>query len=412
MRFRFPIVILLFCIQSSCVEAQFTFTSSDPSQVGMSPDSLDKMNTHLHNLVDAKQLAGIQTAIIKNGKLVQFDSYGFADIENSIPLDENSIFRIFSMTKPIVSVALMQLFEQGKFTLDDPLSKYIPAFKTMYVLEDTVKRIAKNQILIKDLLRHSSGFNYGRSNNPILRQAYTDAELWAAKDNKEYLEKLSTIPLQFEPGTDWQYGLSTNICGHLIELLSDKSLDTYLKDNIFDPLNMENTYFKLPAEKLDQFTVGYRWSEGDSLIIAETPEESRFLQKVNVYNGGGGLLSTTHDYLNFCQMILNGGILNDKRILKKETLELMFMDQLAEVRTHRDSISVIAHEASFGLGFAIRGDHPSSLQKIYGWGGAVGTYFKLDVENNLAYVMMIQLSPHRQLDLRYLFHNYVQAAVI
>lgn len=409
---KFKQLTLVALIVSSTITAQTkTLKITKPELVGMSSDSLEKMNTHFHRLVDKKQIAGIQTAIIKDNKLVHFNTYGYANIETKKPLDNESIFRIFSMTKPIVSVALMQLYEEGKFKLKDPLYKYLPMFKTMYAYTNGEKQLAKRPILVIDLLRHTSGFGYGRGDNQELNELYRNSGLWSATTNKEFAEQLSKLPLTFEPGTDWHYGVSTNICGYLVEVLSGKSLDNYLKDCILKPLEMNDTHFQLPKEKIKRFTVGYRWTN-ETLTISETAENNRYVEDVTLYNGGGGLVSTTLDYLKFCKMLLNKGKYKEERILKEETVALLFKDHMANIRQYQERFRLPLGEASFGLGFAIKGEYGEPLQKVYGWGGAVGTYFKIDTENNLAYVLMIQLSPYRQLSLRQWFQDYVNGAII
>lgn len=405
--------ILLFLLWPFFCNAQFEdFDIAEPETVGMSSDSLEKMNAYFHELVDEQQLAGIQTAVFRKGKLIHFDSYGYSDIEAGKQLDENSIFRIFSMTKPIVSVALMQLYDQGKFALEDPLYKYLPDFKDQFVMVDSTLVPAKQPVRMIDLLRHTSGYSYGRSGNERLDRLYAEAQEIAAIDNKEVVRRLSKLPLQFEPGTDWQYGFSTNICGYLVELFSGLSLDEYLKTKIFAPLGMVDTHFQLPLEKLKDFTVGYGWSDTDELFISEVPKESRYVREVTQFNGGGGLLSTTKDYLRFCQMLLDAGQYNGQRIIQKASLELMWEDHLVEVRKHQERLRLPPGEASFGLGFAIKGDSPDHLQSVYGWGGAVGTYFKIDPKRQLTYIMMIQLSPYRHLGLRARLQGFVNAAVV
>jgi CubicO group peptidase (beta-lactamase class C family) len=405
--------ILTICISlATALTAQYDVQQIASSEAnGLYSDSLEQMNRYFHTLVDEKRLAGIQTAVIAKGKLVHFDTYGYADIEQQKKLDEKSIFRIFSMTKPIVSVALMQLYEQGKFDLYDPLHKYIPEFKDLLVYSDSTLVPAKEPIKIIDLLRHTSGYSYGNSNYEGLNQYYAEARLNASENNKAYVQKVSKIPLQFEPGTARQYGVSTNICGYLIELLSGKSLDVYLQEHIFEPLQMNDTHFKLPQEKIEHFTVGYRWSDENGLFVAESATDNRYVSEVALFNGGGGLVSTTFDYLKFCQMLLDDGRVNQKLILKPETLQLMFKDHLAEVRKHQENIRLPQGEAGFGLGFAIKGDHPDQLKNIFGWGGAVGTYFKIDKDHDLAYVMMIQLSPHRHLGLRQRIQDFINASI-
>ena len=410
---RKAMFLILTCATSIVLNAQVhSFDLVQPELVGLSSDSLNNMNDHFHNLVDEKRLAGIQTAVIRKGKLVHFDSYGHSNIEEDRLLNEQSIFRIFSMTKPIVSVALMQLYEEGKFKLEDPLYKYIPEFKEMKIYHDSVLIEAKIPIKIIDLLRHTSGFSYGRGHEAALNQMYADANLNASLTNKEFVHKLSTLPLLFEPGTDWQYGLSTNICGYLIELLSGKSLDIYLREHVFIPLNMNDTYFQLTKENAERFTVGYGWHEENGLSKVEEQRENRYVDEVTLFNGGGGLVSTTFDYLKFCQMILNKGEANGHQILKEETIELILKDHLQEVRNYQERFRLPYGEYGFGLGFAIRGNNENELEKVYGWGGAVGTYFKINMENDMAYVMMIQLSPYRQLGLRQLFQTYVESSII
>ncbi|MEL7377555.1 MAG: serine hydrolase domain-containing protein [Bacteroidota bacterium] len=384
----------------------------DPESVGMSSDSLQRLDDYFHQLVDTEQLAGIQTAVIRKGQLVHFDSYGYSNIAEGSLLNDQSIFRIFSMTKPIVSVALMQLFENGHFKLEDPIHKYLPEFKDLTIYTDSALIPAQEPIQVIDLLRHTSGYSYGRSAYPELNQIYASANLYASENNREFAQKASQIPLQFEPGSDWQYGISTNLCGYLIEVLSGQSLDAYLQTHIFDPLGMEDTHFQIPEEKIDRFTVGYGWQEEDGLIISESQRDNRYVREVTLLNGGGGLVSTTYDYLHFCQMLLNGGVLHGHRILKAETLDLMLQDQLQETRTFQERLRLPPGELGFGLGFAVRGNEAQEFEQVFGWGGAVGTYFKIDPKNELSYVMMIQLSPYRHLGLRQRLQDFVEAAII
>ncbi len=406
------ITIFIFISSISLAAQDAPMLLTKPESSGISSDSLKAMSKHFHSLVDSKQLAGIQTAVLSKGKLIHFDSYGYANIEENIQLDDQSIFRIFSMTKPIVSVALMQLYEAGKFKLEDPLYTYLPEFKEMMIYTDSMLIEAKNPIRVIDILRHTSGFSYGRGSSEELNQMYREANLNASATNKEFIQKLSALPLQFEPGTNWQYGLSTNICGYLIEVLSGMSLDAYLKENIFIPLEMHDTHFQLPIEKANRFTVGYSWHEENGLVVYEDQRENRYVEEVSLFNGGGGLVSTTKDYLKFCQMLLQKGKMHEHEILKTETIELMLEDHLQDLRVYQERFRLPYGEYGFGLGFAIRGTQADALEKVYGWGGAVGTYFKIDLENELAYVLMIQLSPYRQLGLRQLIQDYVASSII
>ena len=386
-------------------------TRTNGQQLGLSGQRLEEMTEFFQSIVDQDRLAGVQIGIIRSGKLAYFNTYGFADIENEISLNNYSLFRIFSMTKPIVSVALMQLFEQGKFQLDDDIGMYLPVLGNRQIYDEGNLTPAQKPITIRDLLRHTSGFSYGNTDDQDFNQYYRAANLYAATDNADFVSRLSSVPLLFEPGTDWNYGVSTTVCGRLIEVLSGQSLDDYLEDHIFQPLSMDRTYFQIPENEVQNFTVGYRWN-GEELFVSERAVDNRYTRPVTFFNGGGGLVSNMKDYLSFCQMLLDGGKTASGRILSEETINLMFSDQLVDVRSYQeDPLSLPPGEGSFGLGFAIKGE-ADELQTIYGWGGAVGTYFKVDLEHDLAYVMMIQISPYRHLGLRQKLQDYINAAII
>lgn len=380
-----------------------------PESVGISSDSLVKLNKELYYFIDEGKIAGIQTAILKKDKIIHFDSYGYADIKTKQKIDSSSIFRIYSMTKPIVSVALMQLYEQDKFALEDPLHKYVPEFKNMVVASNPgIITKAKKHIKIIDLLRHSSGLGYGRGRNDFINEKYRNSNIWASKNNEEFIKKLSTLPLYFEPGTDWQYGTSTSVIGYLIEVLSGESLENH----ILKPLQMVDTHFQIPKEKTKHLTTSYSNTNNDGLIVTDLPETSRYIKEVTLYNGGGGLVSTTNDYLNFCKMLLNQGVFNELRILKSSTIDLMTKDHLQDVRKHTKRLRILPGETGFGLGFSIANKTQNKETIIYGWGGALGTYFRIDPENDLAYVLMVQISPYRQLRIREKFQELVQASLI
>jgi len=381
-----------------------------PESVGISSEKLKQLKDSLHHFVNTGKLAGIQTAILRKDQLIHFDSYGYADIDKKTPLNERSIFRIFSMTKPITSVGLMMLYEQGKFKLNDPVHMYIPELKHMTVLNEANDIVsAKNAITIMDLLRHSSGISYGRSHNQKLNNLYSKERLGNAYDLKDFIKKLSKLPLLFEPGTAYEYGHSTNVCGYLIQVLSGQSLNEYLKEKVLTPLKMLDTHFQLPKDKIPYLTTVYRAGKNNTLVVSELPEQSMFANNVTFYRAGGGLVSTTNDYLNFCRMLLNRGSLFNHQILKPETLDVMFKDHLVAVREHTPRLRILPGETGFGLGFSVS---EKDGKKIYGWGGAVGTYYRIEPEQDLAYIMMVQISPYRQLKLRKTFQNLVNQTLI
>lgn len=414
MKYKTLFVFSLLVFQVIIGLAQSNMPKVIPETVEISSDRLKELNSQLHDIVDQGKLAGIQTAVMRKGKLVHFDTYGFSNIENQEVLKENSIYRIFSMTKPIVSVALMQLYEKGAFKLDDPVYKFIPEFEQMMVHSEKDGLTAvENPIKIIDLLRHTSGIGYGRSDNEHVNELYAKAQLMNSKNLKEFMQKLCELPLYFEPGTNWGYGHSTEVVGYLIEILSGKALDEYLDENILAPLAMVDTHFELPKDKINRFTTGYKATEDGKLSVAELPSESGFAKMVTLLKGGGGLVSTTFDYLNFCQMLCGNGTFENVQILKAETLSLMTKDHLQEVRKYQEKpLRLMPRETGFGLGFSVAAYEKNGERGVYGWGGAVGTYFRIDPEKDLIYIMMMQLSPYRQLGLRERFQNLVNKALI
>ena len=309
------IALLLFA--SIFLNAQSNFEISSPESQGFSSEKLMLLNEVMHSFVDNNELSAIQTAIVKNGKLIHFDSYGSSDISENDTLESDDIFRIASMTKPIVSIGLMMLFEEGKFQLDDPVYKYIPEFKNLTVKKRKKTKPVKNHVKIIDLLRHSAGLNF---KGPEDYRKVIDMNL------EEYTKDAVKTPLRFEPGTTWWYSSSTDICGYLIEVLSGQKLDVYLKNKIFDPLKMDDTFFNLPKSKIDRLTTLYVIGENKELVSFDNKSNSPFKDKVILLNGSGGLLSTTEDYLKFSVMLLNNGSSNGKQIIKKNTLDLMKED--------------------------------------------------------------------------------------
>ena len=407
MKFLF-ISIILFC-SANILFAQFEdFELAKPSVVEMSVDTLKAMDLHFKGLVDNGQLAGIQTAIYRKGKLIHFNSYGHASKEEDILLDEQSIFRIFSMTKPIVSIALMQFVEKGSIKLEDPISKFLPAFKSMKAFSENENIVDAHEIKIIDLLRHTSGIGYGRGPVDSLNQLYRQANVMGAANAQEFLTRLSTLPLTFQPGSDWEYGFSTNVIGHLVEELSGQSLLEYLTENIFKPLGMKDTHFTLPAEKVQHFTTGYRVDGDGELAIAEARDQNRYLNEPNFFNGGGGLVSTTLDYLKFCRMLLNNGVYKNYQILKKEPIELMTKNHLALIQENNPEMHLPQEATGFGLGFSIYEDEQYFN---YGWGGAVGTYFRISPKEELVGILMVQISPYHPLNLRQTFQTYIHQAL-
>ncbi|MEZ5042810.1 MAG: serine hydrolase domain-containing protein [Saprospiraceae bacterium] len=408
---------LLFLFFVTSIYAQHAPTIGLPESVGISGARLDKLDKQMHEFVDHGQLAGVQTAILRKGQLVHFDTYGFADLDRQQPLEDNSIWRIYSMTKPIVSVALMMLYEDGKFQLNDPLYKYIPEMKDLRVHTGGRETApAKNHIRIIDVLRHTTGFGYGWGPNTYVDSLYKSANRSAMKDNKAFVQHLSTLPLYYEPGTGWRYSVSTDVCGYLVEVLSGQPLDQFLSTHIFKPLGMEDTHFEVPDEKDDRFVTNYTTEESGKLKVIDHPETSRYTKEVTMFSGGGGLVSTTMDYMRFSQMLLNGGELDGARILSPKTIELMTKDHTQGITHAGGPIVLPGKGISFGLGFSVTTDLAATeaigSEGSYGWGGAAGTFFRIDPKEDMIILLMIQLMPYNHLQARETFQTMVYQAII
>lgn len=435
---KFVLTYFLYC---SFLIAQY---STNPEKAGLSKERLQRLNSIMHEFVDKGKLAGVQTAILRNGEIGHYDTYGFADIDNKKPLKDDGIFRIYSMTKPIVSVALMILYEEGKFLLDDPVHKYIPEFKNLKVYKTLNENIwpfnkihlvtkARKPILIIDLLRHTSGLGYGWGNNTYVDKKYNKAKILDRKNSIDFVEKISEIPLYHEPGTGWRYGVSTDVCGILVEVLSGQSLDEFLFRRIFEPLNMVDTHFQLPKNKINRFTsnyinnipkrfrklakiMGITFNPHGKLIVIDQADSSEFAENITFFSGGGGLISTTKDYLQFCKMVLNKGELNGARILSPKTIELMTEDQLKFIPHKGGSIVLPDNGTSFGLGFSVVKN--IAAKKIlgsvgtHGWGGAAGTFFGIDPQEDLIFILMIQLIDFEDLEISKRFQTMVYQSII
>ena len=395
-------LIILLLLAGVFSNAQSDFEISSPESQGFSSEKLTLLNQAMHSYVDDNELSAIQTAIVKNGKLIHFDSYGSSDISENDPLEEDDIFRIASMTKPIVSIGLMMLYEEGKFNLNDPVYKYIPEFKNLTVKKRKKIKPVKNHVKIIDLLRHSAGLNF---------KGPEDYRKVINMNLEEYTKESVNEPLKFEPGTTWWYSSSTDICGYLIEVLSGQKLDVYLKDKIFDPLKMNDTSFELPKNKIDRLTTLYVVGEKKELVSFDNKSNSPFKDKVILLNGSGGLLSTTKDYLKFSVMLLNNGSIGGVQILKKSTLDLMKQDHSLGLKYKK---LVFGKKKGFGLGFEVVKEEDTKFgsKGTFGWGGMFGTYFRADPKQNMVYIYMTQSFETYRLKLADKFRAMVYESIL
>ena len=398
--YKLQIVFLLFT--SIFLNAQSNFEISSPESQGFSSEKLILLNQAMHSYVDNNELSAIQTAIVKNGKLIHFNSYGSSDISENNALKSDDIFRIASMTKPIVSLALMKLYEEGKFKLNDPVYKYIPEFKNLTVKKRKKTKPVKNHVKVIDLLRHSAGLNF---------KGPEDYRKVINMNLEEYTKDAAKTPLKFEPGTTWWYSSSTDICGYLIEVFSGQKLDVFLKKNIFDPLKMDDTSFELPKNKIDRLTTLYVVGENKELVSFDNKSNSPFKDKVILLNGSGGLLSTTEDYLKFSVMLLNNGFSNGEQIIKKSTLDLMKEDHSLGLKYKK---LVFGKKKGFGLGFEVVKEDETKFgsKGTFGWGGMFGTYFRVDPKENMVYIYMTQSFETYKLKLAEKFRGLVYDSII
>lgn len=384
------------------ITAQSSFEISSPEMQGVSSEKLELLNDTMHSFVDNNDISAIQTAILKNGKLIHYDSYGNSDISEKNTLKNDDIFRIASMTKPIVSVGLMMLHEEGKFELDDPVYKYIPEFKNLSVQKRKKIKPAKNHIKVIDLLRHSAGFNF---------KGPEDYRKTINLTLEEYTKEAAKNPLKFEPGTTWWYSYATDICGYLIEVLSGQKLDVFLKNRIFDPLEMSDTFFEIPKDKLDRLTTLYIVDKEKKLISFDDKSNTPFKDKVVLLNGSGGLLSTTDDYLKFASMLLNNGAYKNNQLISKQTLDLMKVDHSLGLKYKK---LAFGKKKGFGLGFEIVKEEDTKFgsKGTFGWGGMFGTYFRVDPKENMVIIYMTQSFETYKLKIADKFRSLIYDSII
>nr|AEM45128.1 hypothetical protein [uncultured organism] len=423
---------LLFAIALSALGADLE--KAAPEKAGLSSARLDRIAAALQPYIDQKQLAGAVVGVARKNQLVYLKSFGAMDLESNKPMRDDAIFRIASMTKPVTSVAVMMLYEEGKFLLDDPVSKYIPEFKQPKVLagdgSDANNTVAANrEITIRDLLRHTSGISYRFWNKPIAKiyeQAGISDGLGPTPGTiAETTKKLAKLPLVNQPGEIYEYGLNTDVLGYLVEVVSGMPLDRFFKERIFNPLKMTDTQFYVSAEQKARLASLYL--PGDKGSLVKAPEQpTRWDQLVfspavpdsdqrTYFSGGAGLTSTVSDYLRFTQMFLNGGQLDGVRLLSRKSVELMAMNHLGKLSVW----DVYAPAAignlgdKFGLGFGVKSDAGmNELGSVgeYMWAGIYNTRFWIDPKEQMAIVVMGQLIP-RNPDIEAKVHAAVYQAI-
>jgi CubicO group peptidase (beta-lactamase class C family) len=391
----------------------------NPAGAGLAERQLDRITAHLqHQYIDAGRIAGCQVAVARHGQVGYFGSFGSRDRERGLPVEEDTIWRIYSMTKPITGVALLSLYERGLFQLSDPVTRFIPAWRDLKVREragDGSERIVDpaRPMTVRDLMMHMSGLGFGGGRT--LQQRGRSATL------ASMVEHYAGYPLEFHPGTRWLYSVSTDVCGRLVEIMSGQRFDDYLRDAIFDPLGMSDTAFSVPDGKVDRFAACYRRDASKNLVLTDDPQRSGYREQPSFLSGGGGLVSTITDYLRFCQMLVAGGELDGVRILGRKTVELMAANHLPGDQDLR----AVALPGGYGeVGFAGMGfgltvavaKAPTATQVIgsageYMWGGAASTIFWVDPAEDLVVVFMTQLLPSGTFNFRGQLKTLVYPAI-
>lgn len=382
-----------------------------PESVGLSADRLRRIEAAVNRQIGDKRLAGAVTLVARKGRVAWFKAQGMSDIESGRPMTPDAIFRICSMTKPVTSLAVMMLYEEGRFLLNDPVSRYLPEFKNPKVLVKPASGEpytipAAREITIKHLLTHTAGLTYHW--NPDLGARYREAGvahglLQFDGTIADSVRRLAALPLLFHPGDKFEYSLSIDVLGRLVEVVSGQTLDEFFRTRIFEPLGMKDTHFYLPAEKVGRLATAYTWYEGKGLsrfpdkpVVEGAFEYSAdypYRGPKKLYSGGAGLCSTAADYASFAQMMLNGGALDGTRLVSRKSVELMTHDQLGK----------LAPEMAFGLGFGVSGIK-TPLEELgspgkYGWGGFYYTGFSIDPKEQMVVVFMAQLHPTGGLNL-------------
>jgi CubicO group peptidase (beta-lactamase class C family) len=378
-----------------------------PQTVGFDAQRLGRLDAAMAKVVADGRVAGMTTLLVRHGKLVQYKTYGQASLADAKPMTKDTIVRIYSMTKPITGVAMMILFEEGKWNLDDPVSKYVPELANLTVMtgvDDKGQIItvpAKRSPTMREVMSHTAGFGYGLEyTNPVDKQ-FRDKGVLASSSLQEAVNRVATIPLKFQPGTEWAYSISVDLQGYIVEKLSGQKLGDFMKSRIFDPLKMKDTAFYTGPDKASRLAALYvgdpksgKLIEAKSIASFTLPD---YIQPPLMESGGGGLVSTTSDYGRFAQMILNNGELDGVRILAPATVELMGTNAISKdvLVNANGSIGTRFNEAvGFGLDFLVVND-PRKAGSLVGkgtlsWGGAAGTWFWIDPTNDLYFVGMIQ----------------------
>lgn len=369
-----------------------------PEKVGLDPGQLGKIDGLVSGWTAGNKLAGATVAVARHGQVAYLKAFGQRDREASSPMTEDTIFRIYSMSKAFTSAAVLMLMEEDKIGLEDPISKYIPEFKGVQVYGPFGNRPAKREPTVRDLLRHTAGLGYGWGTTAVDKAYQAAGILNRDLDLQTMCAALGRIPLHFDPGTAWQYSVGIDVLGRIVEVASGQTFDVFLDQRIFRPLDLKDTGFFVPAEKANRFAALYHSEEKGGLTLQDAPGRSDYLKKPKFFSGGGGLVSTTRDYLRFLCLIQNRGELGGVRLLKPASVDLMTHNDLPAAILPIRFGEELRHGLGFGLGFNVRVEHsdkwdPASPVGEWGWGGAASTHYWASPKDDMVVVTMEQTMP-------------------
>ena len=398
------------------IVAQTDLPLAKAESVGMSSKRLERINAFIKDYIDTNQIAGAVTLVARKGKVVHFESQGWRYKEANQPMEKDTIFSLASMTKPIVSTALMMLWEDGRFMLDDPISKWLPSYAKKDVLDPLTGRRAPAQpVTVRHILSHTSGLSLTPSAGPA---PLTDGEPLAAQESSsaparpktllEAVERAAGTPLAFQPGERWQYGSSTDFVAILVEKMSGMTIDEFVRTRIFQPLGMRDTFYNIPREKVSKVAAIYRPDKDGTITLSRKPE---YREPTTYFPGVAGLNGTAADYFRFSQMLLNGGEYNGQRLLGRMTVNMMITNQIGEAKP----VYIRGAGYGFGLGFGVLTNPAKAADALsigtFTWGGANGTLFWIDPQEDLIGILMIQANPYSHFNIRPLFSVAVSQAI-
>ena len=422
------VLLVALAVASHRTIAQADLPMAKAETVGMSSKRLERINAFIKGYIDRNEIAGAVTLVARKGKIVHFDTQGLRSKEDQTPMEKDTIFSLMSMTKPIVSTALMMLWEDGRFMLDDPISKWLPSYANKTVIDQvTSQRVPARPVTVRHILTHTSGLSLtpAAGPNPLTDTLADGARRLQPSDGEaveqppaparerpktvaEAIERAAGSPLAFQPGDRWQYGSSTDFVAVLVEKMSGMTIDEFVRTKIFEPLGMRDTHYNIPREKMSRVAAVYRPDNDGHITLLRKPD---FREPTTYFPGVAGLNSTAADYFRFSQMLLNGGEYNGQRLLGRMTVNMMITNQIGEGKP----VYIRGDGYGFGLGFAVLTNPAKAPDALsigtFTWGGADGTLFWIDPQEDLIGILMVQLNPYTRSEIRPLFSVVVSQAI-